>query len=128
MKKKISSLYILAIMASLSSITLMSTFCGSSASIPIQPGNTNDSHEIVIQNSAFEPKSITITKGTTVTWINRDNTLHMLRSGTPLKADGLFTSGDMGNFETFRYTFDKPGTYFYFCQIHPGLHGTIVVQ
>ena len=65
--------------------------------------------------------------GTTVTWRNRDVGAHTVTSGTVEQGgagvteqpDGKFDSGEFSNGDTFEQTFDEPGTYPYFCSIHP---------
>jgi hypothetical protein len=57
-----------------------------------------------------------------VTWINRDIVRHTVTS-----SDGLFDSGRLSAGGRFNYTFDEPGTYGYFCTIHPLMRGTIIV-
>ena len=58
-----------------------------------------------------------------MTWTNRDDIPH-----TVVSTDGVFKSKAVDTDEKFSYTFAKPGTYAYFCSIHPKMTGTIVVQ
>ena len=87
----------------------------------------------------FEPATLTVAKGTTVTWHNSSQTVHTV-TDEPAKAskqdDAALPSGaqgwDSGNLnpgQTFSHTFDTPGTYKYFCIPHEmaGMTGTIVV-
>jgi plastocyanin len=80
--------------------------------------------EIRIDNFAFAPAEITITSGTTVNWMNRDDIPHTVVSEdkTTFKSKALDTD------DTFSYTFSKPGTYSYFCSVHPKMTGKVVVQ
>ena len=77
---------------------------------------------IAIQNMAFNPTTLTVPVGTTVTWKNLDNTTHHVVSDT-----GAFESSDLTNGQTFNFTFTKAGNYPYHCAIHPSMTGTIIV-
>jgi plastocyanin len=81
--------------------------------------------EVKIDNFSFGPGTITVAVGTTVTWTNRDDIPHTVVSTDDPKA---FKSKVMDTDEKFSYTFAKPGTYPYFCSIHPKMTGKIVVQ
>jgi plastocyanin len=83
------------------------------------PSNT----ELKIDNFTFQAPSITITAGTQVTWINRDDVPHAVASD-----DKLFKSKALDTDEKFRFTFATPGTYHYFCSIHPKMTGEVVVK
>lgn len=78
---------------------------------------------ISMENFAFNPNTLTISNGTTVTWINNDNVDHIVSA-----EGGLFNSGTLSKGENFTYTFTETGTYNYFCSIHPGMKGIIIVQ
>ncbi len=78
---------------------------------------------VKIDNFTFEPQTITVHVGTTVTWTNRDDIPHTVAS-----VDGVFRSKVRDTDETFSYTFSKAGTYPYYCSIHPKMMGTVVVQ
>lgn len=79
-------------------------------------------------NLTFQPTSITIMQGDTVTWTNKDFVDHTVTSGTGCVADGLWDA-DIGA-HPFSRTFNVPGTYPYFCSIHcaSGMTGTVVVN
>ena len=96
--------------------------------------------EVSLRNVKFEPGEITIAAGDTVTWTNEDTVLHTVTSGTgqeqgvpgvsentDAEPDGLFDH-EMPEGETFSFTFEKAGTFEYFCAIHPGMTGTVVVE
>lgn len=86
--------------------------------------------KVIMQNRIYEPKSITVTVGTKVTWINQDAYGHNIVSGTRGAADAgsLFKSDNINQGDSFSYTFTKAGTYPYFCSVHPGMDGTIIVK
>ena len=80
---------------------------------------------IAIDNFAFEPAMLTIAPGTQVTWLNRDEEPHTVVSATkeqPFKSQALDTNDE------FSFVFNKPGTYKYFCSVHPHMIGTIEVK
>ena len=79
--------------------------------------------EVKIDNFTFGPQNLTVSAGTTVTWTNRDDIPH-----TVVSTDGIFKSKVRDTDEKFSYTFAQPGTYPYFCSIHPKMTGTIVVH
>jgi plastocyanin len=80
--------------------------------------------EIKIDNFSFGSMTLTVAAGTTVTWTNNDDIPHNVVSvdKTTFKSQALDTG------EKFSYTFTKPGTYPYFCSIHPKMTAEIVVQ
>jgi plastocyanin len=99
---------------------LSAGFTGVKANAQQAPGKTV---EIKIDNFSFAPGTLTVAAGTTVTWTNQDDIPH-----TAVSTDGVFKSKVMDTDEKFSYTFTKPGTFPYFCSIHPKMTGTIVVQ
>ncbi len=87
--------------------------------------NTDNTKQnrIEIKDFAFNPKTITVKSGEKVTWINRDEEPHTIvsvekqfKKSTALDTDQEFT-----------ITAGAPGTYTYFCSVHPKMTGTIVV-
>jgi plastocyanin len=79
--------------------------------------------EVKIDNFSFGPATLTVAAGTTVTWTNRDDIPH-----TVVSDDKVFKSRVLDTDEKFSYTFSKPGTYPYFCSVHPKMTGKVVVQ
>ena len=97
---------------------------GEAASGGAASGSDSAPVEIAIRGFAFGPAEVTVAAGTTVTWVNKE-------SGVPHTStsdDGLWKSGTLSPGDSFSFTFDRPGTYTYFCSIHPNMKGTIVVQ
>ncbi|MGZ4860700.1 MAG: cupredoxin domain-containing protein [Candidatus Angelobacter sp.] len=78
---------------------------------------------VKIDNFTFSPGTITVAAGSTVRWTNHDDIPHNVVS-----ADKSFKSKAMDTDENFSFTFTKPGTYSYFCSIHPKMTGKVVVQ
>ena len=86
-----------------------------------QPGN----YEVRIPGWEFVPSSITVPSVSTVFWINTDSIVHNVKS-----VDGLFNES-LTPGESFGYTFNKPGTFSYYCEDHDGNaseSGTVVVR
>ena len=79
--------------------------------------------DVKIDNFSYGPGTVTVAAGSTVTWTNRDDIPHNVVS-----TEGAFKSKVMDTDERFSYTFAKPGTYAYFCSIHPKMTGKIVVR
>lgn len=80
-------------------------------------------------NECYIPYQITIDAGDKVTWTNEDLAFHTVTSGNRLDgADGLFDSGMFKIDEQFSYTFNKAGTFDYYCTLHPWMEGKITVQ
>jgi plastocyanin len=76
-----------------------------------------------IKNFAFSPASLTVTKGTKVTWKFEDSTAHTVKAD-----DGTFTSPALANGKTYSYTFTKTGTFKYICSIHQYMTATVTVK
>ena len=79
-------------------------------------------------NSCYIPYEVSISTGSTVTWINIDNAAHTVTSGTPSGGpDGLFDSSIIAMNSEFSYTFSESGMYDYFCIVHPWMTGIVSV-
>jgi amicyanin len=76
-----------------------------------------------IDNFSFSPKSLTVKAGATVTWMNHDDIPHNVVS-----TDRKFSSPVLDTDQNFSFSFREPGSYPYFCKIHPMMTGTIVVE
>lgn len=78
---------------------------------------------VSLSNFSFQPSSLTVKAGTTVTWANKDSTTHTVTSDS-----GVFNSGNLAPNATFSYTFNTAGTFTYYCSIHPTMKGTVKVE
>jgi plastocyanin len=78
---------------------------------------------VKIDNFTFTPATITVPVGNTVRWANHDDIPH-----TVVADDKSFKSKALDTDDAFSFTFTKPGTYNYFCSLHPKMTGKIVVQ
>jgi amicyanin len=75
-----------------------------------------------IQNFAYQPANIQVRAGTTVTWTNQDNVPHSVTFKNSMRDSGLLNQG-----QSFSYTFNTPGTYQYYCTVHPYMVTTVTV-
>jgi plastocyanin len=94
---------------------------------------------INLSSLMFHPSSTAVKVGTTITWRNDEPITHTVTSGrfegvdktTGLRSsqdpDGTFNAKLAGKGKTFSFTFTKPGTYPYYCDIHQGMNATITV-
>jgi plastocyanin len=80
--------------------------------------------EVKIDNFAFMPTELTVAVGTTVEWVNRDDIPHVVVSDDKK----TFKSRALDTDEKFSYTFTNPGTYAYFCSVHPKMTGKVIVK
>ena len=80
--------------------------------------------EIKIDNFSFAPATLTVKAGTQITWTNGDDIPHTVVSDD----DHTLKSKVLDTDEKFTFTANKPGTYSYFCSIHPKMTGKVVVE
>ena len=80
---------------------------------------------VSIADFVFEPKELIVTVGTTVTWVNADDVPHTATSGS---TPPLFDSKTLHTDDRFSFEFKTPGTYDYFCTLHPHMTGKVVVK
>jgi plastocyanin len=100
------------------------SLCAIAAEMKDTDSTTNKQNRIEIKDFAFNPQTITVKAGEKITWTNRDEEPHTVvsvekqfKKSTALDTDQEFT-----------ITASAPGTYTYFCSVHPKMTGTIVVQ
>jgi plastocyanin len=79
--------------------------------------------QITIAQFTFRQSSLTVPVGTTVTWTNGDQDAHTVTS-----ADGVFSSPALDSGDAFSYQFTTPGTYTYFCALHPHMTARVIVK
>jgi plastocyanin len=92
---------------------------------PGEPQSAEVMKQIVIDNFTFDPPMLTIPVGTKVTWVNHDDVPHTATSTAKPKR---FESGTLDTDEKFSHVFTAPGTYEYFCAVHPKMTGRIIVK
>jgi plastocyanin len=79
--------------------------------------------EVRISQHRFAPGTVVVQSGATVRWVNDDDDPHTVTSDT-----GAFASPGLDTREEFTFTFRAPGTYTYYCALHPMMKGTVVVR
>jgi plastocyanin len=86
--------------------------------------------KVVMKNIQFDPAETTVSAGDTVTWTNDESVAHDVdKESGPGPQFSSGPQGGMNEGDTFKHTFDKPGTYKYICRVHaPGMAGTIIVK
>jgi plastocyanin len=94
----------------------------SSGNASAPSGEAVRSEKVEIVDFGYDPDPTTIQVGGKVTWINRDSAPH-----TATAADGSFDTGTIEQGKLKSESFKQPGTYTYFCEVHPSMHGTIEV-
>jgi plastocyanin len=88
-----------------------------------EPVSTSGTAEVDIVNFSFNEAETTVKVGDTVSWTNSENGIQH----TTTANEGLWASGALDSGGVFEFTFTEPGTYTYFCSIHPSMTGTITV-
>ncbi len=81
---------------------------------------------VTISDSRFDTTELRVPVGTTVRFVNTDPYAHTVTSKDDSPA--AFASGEFGQDETFEFTFDEPGEYAYFCEIHPTMRASVIVD
>ena len=107
-----------------SATTIPETGSGSTtAGSPTTSGGQDATIQVVMTNRTFDPVTVSIEVGDTVTWTNQDAPKHDVVAENGEFKSSLFDTGG-----TYSYTFTEAGTYPYHCSIHPGMIGTVIVQ
>jgi plastocyanin len=84
---------------------------------------------VTMRDSYFDPETLTIARGATVTWLNSGSVVHNATSGDSGVSNGLWTSPDLAPGDSFLHTFDSVATYHYYCSYHwlYGMQAWVVV-
>lgn len=101
-------------------IGLAATAFGATAA---QAASHGGGQAVAIKGMAFQPASVTVKAGTPVTFTNQDGAPH-----TATAAAGNWDTGRLRKGQSATVTFDRPGSYSYYCKVHPGMKGVIVVE
>ena len=84
---------------------------------------TDATPQVMIDNFVYSPVPLTVTVGTTVTWVNHDDIPHTVDS-----TQGKFKSAALDTDDKFEFQFKEAGEYPFYCRIHPKMTGKIIVQ
>jgi plastocyanin len=98
---------------------------GLAVAIPVVSASTPAPATVHIANFTFSPAVIEVPVGTPLTWVNEDDAPHTVTGSdrdSPLKSSALDTD------DHYAVVMSKPGTYHYFCSLHPHMTGTVVVK
>ena len=96
---------------------------GKSMSGDATPKMASKAYGVEIKDFAFSPATITVPVGAKITWVNKDEEPH-----TVVSTNDAFKSKALDTDEQFSFTFAKPGTYKYFCSVHPKMVATVIVE
>jgi plastocyanin len=90
-----------------------------------QPVAQAQAEEVIVKidNFSFKPQEIFLAVGTKVIWVNQDDIPHTVRSTTD-----TFKSRALDTDDRFSFTFEKAGTYEYYCSIHPKMMAKVIVK
>jgi amicyanin len=104
--------------------SLMNVFIAGIAAVLLLAATPALAEDVAVKigNFTFGPKELKVKAGTTVTWTNEDDIPHTIVSPNNFRSKVLDTDG------TYAFTFTTPGTYTYFCSLHPHMTGTVVVE
>jgi plastocyanin len=89
------------------------------------PGDAAQHVTVSIDNFNFTPKALSVAIGATVTWVNHDDVPHTATSDDQPAA---FDSRALDTDDRYSFTFTKPGTYRYYCKVHPHMTAMVVVK
>jgi plastocyanin len=117
MRPNIQNLAISAALGGVAAVAL------AAAALPGRADQAAAAAAVAIDNFTFNPQSITVKAGTTVTWTNKDDIPHAVAA-----TDRSFRSKTLDTEDRYAFTFTTPGTFSYFCSLHPHMTGTIVVE
>lgn len=96
---------------------------GSQASAAQSSQDRAEEVKVTIDNFSFAPQDVTVKAGTTVTWVNQDDVPH-----TVVSNDKKFKSKALDTDDKFSFTFNDPGTYEYYCSVHPKMTAKVTVK
>src|SRR3954454_11386502 len=95
------------------------------AAPPAFAGDAPATAQVGIDNFTFSPPVLTIARGTKVTWTNHDDIPHTVTSS---QDPAHMRSPVLDTDETYSLTFEKPGTFGFFCSLHPHMQSQVVVR
>jgi len=108
--------------------TLIAAALGGACALPLSalilPGQAQNAPvQVGIDNFTFNPQKLTVKAGTTVIWTNKDDIPHAVAA-----VNKEFKSKTLDTDDRYAFTFTTPGSYEYFCSLHPHMTGTVVVE
>jgi plastocyanin len=109
------------LIALLSMVAVLLVACAPQPATPA--ASVTSGNAVIISGFAFDPATITIKVGDTVTWTNQDSVVHTVAAD-----DKSWASDNLAKGATYSHTFDTAGTFTYLCGVHPTMKGTVIVQ
>ena len=95
------------------------------AAAPSEADSRATEVKVKVDNFTYDPPTLTINVGTKVTWTNHDDVPHTVTSTTKPR---LLESPALDTDDSFSHVFKEPGTYKYFCAVHPKMTGMVIVK
>jgi len=127
--KRFQRVWNVAVLVAIASVTLLpgataKAQVGNGPGKPVQTvAGADATTEVTINNYAFNPASLTVKVGTTVTWNNQDDDPHTVDS-----PQGKFKSSTLNKGNSFKFRFTEAGEYPFICRFHPNMTGKVIVQ
>ena len=106
-------------------VTLLSCMPGTPPTIAPEPKPSN-ALEVVIYSYNYKPPTLTVTVGSTVTWVNKDLAPHTVTYHS--YGNDEFDSGNVTNGKQYTHRFRHAGQFDYICALHQGMQGTVIVK
>jgi plastocyanin len=123
MKKRLLLSLVVALCTSLAMVSHTAQAASAASAAPVNTAADSKGFAITIDNFSFSPATLTVPAGTSVMWTNNDDIPHtVVEKNQKFKSKGLDTD------DKFSYTFTEPGTYEYFCGMHPKMVGKVIVE
>lgn len=97
--------------------------CGATGAPSSSKTSSPSTHTVVIHGYAYHPPAITVSPGTRIVFVNRDQTAH-----TASQTGAKFDTGTIQPGHQAAITVSRPGRYTFYCQFHPFMHGTVIVK
>lgn len=105
-----------------------STLAPADQSADTSQSSDSNVKRITITNLSFSPDSVTVESGTTVRWVNNDKVEHAIATVDGSGSPDIFDSASIAVGSTYTLQLNKPGTYKYYCKLHPAMKGEIIVK
>lgn len=124
--KKRKTVYALGLLIVLTSILTLAI----GLTVRQNPTNQTRTAQIQITQNGFEPANLSIKKGTIVTWLNTDQSIHQIAANPHPTSEDLpsLISEILNNDQSYQYTFEETGTFGYHDKLKPTINGTIEVK
>ena len=106
----------------ISALACAATWAFAGAGIDLAAAAQATTHTVVMDGVKYEPETVTVRRGDTVVWVNKDPFPHTVT------AKGIFDSHEIPAGRSWKYAPRKAGEYAYTCTLHPNMKGTLKVE